>query len=103
MNLIDFIFSIYKDIISGEKTFFKKFYIFIFILLGLYLTDNLFGFSYYHSINAKIEKTREINTILKDSALLNKNEIISFKTFRNEIINRKTFKDNAYSFLIIKG
>lgn len=98
MDITEFLFKIYKDITDSEKTFIKKFYIYFLIALSLYVADNIIGFSYYQSVSSKIEKTKEINSILKDSAVLSKSEINKLKLLRSDIINRKTIKDNVYSF-----
>jgi hypothetical protein len=98
MSLVEFAFKIYQDITGSDKSFLKKFYIYILIIFGLYVADNIIGFSYYQSVSSKIEKTKEINSILKDSAVLSKSEITKLKLLRSDIINRKTIKDNVYSF-----
>lgn len=99
MSLVEFAFKIYQDITGSDKSFLKKFYIYILIIFGLYVADNIIGFSYYQSVSSKIEKTKEINSILKDMAVLSKSEITKLKTFKKRyIINRKTIKDNVYSF-----
>lgn len=98
MDITEFLFKIYKDITDSEKTFIKKFYIYLLIILGLYVTDNLIGFSYYQSVSNKLEKTKEINLILKDSCVLSKDELSKLKLLRNDIINHKNIKDNIYSF-----
>lgn len=98
MDFTEFLFKIYKDITDSEKTFIKKFYIYFLIALSLYVADNLIGFSYYQSVSSKLEKTKEINLILKDSSILSKDEFTKLKLLRSDIINRKTLKDNVYSF-----
>lgn len=98
MDITEFLFKIYKDITDSEKTFIKKFYIYFLIAFSLYVTDNLIGFSYYQSVSNKLEKTKEINLILKDSSILSKDEFTKLKLLRSDIINRRTLKDNVYSF-----
>lgn len=98
MNITEFLFKIYKDITDSEKTFIKKFYIYSLIFFSLYVADNLIGFSYYHNVSSKLEKTKEINLILKDSSLLSNEEHIKLKLLRSDILNRRTLKDNVYSF-----
>ena len=98
MDISEFAFKIYKDITDSEKPFFKKFYIYFLIALSLYVADNLIGFSYYQSVSSKLEKTKEINLILKDSSLLSRDELTKLKLLRSDIINRRTVKDNIYSF-----
>ncbi len=70
----------------------------VLLFFGLFITDNIIGFSYYGNISSKLEKTREINLILKDSSILSKDEFDKLKLLRSEIINRRTLKDNVYSF-----
>ena len=98
MDITEFLFKIYKDITDSEKTFIKKFYIYFLIAFSLYVADNLIGFSYYQSVSNKLEKTKEINLILKDSVILSKDEFTKLKLLRSDIINRMTLKDNVYSF-----
>ena len=98
MDISEFAFKIYKDITDSEKSFIRKFYIYFLIALSLYVADNLIGFSYYQSVSSKLEKTKEINLILKDSSLLSKDELTKLKLLRSDIINRRTLKDNVYSF-----
>lgn len=98
MDITEFLFKIYKDITDSEKTIIKKFYIYFLIAFSLYVADNLIGFSYYQSVSSKLEKTKEINLILKDSCILSKDEFTKLKLLRSDIINRRTLKDNVYSF-----
>ena len=98
MDISEFAFKIYKDITDSEKTFIKKFYIYFLIACSLYVADNLIGFSYYQSISSKLEKTKEINLILKDSSILSKDELTKLKLLRSDILNHRTLKDNVYSF-----
>ena len=98
MDITEFLFKIYKDITDSEKTFIKKFYIYFLIAFSLYVADNLIGFSYYQSVSSKLEKTKEINLILKDSSILSKDEFTKLKLLRSDIINRRNLKDNVYSF-----
>jgi hypothetical protein len=98
MSAYELIFSIYKDITKSETKLFKTFYKYLFIAFCLYFADSIFGFTYYNNIDNKIEKTKEINSILKDSLVLNKNEILYFKKLRTEVLHRKTIKDDIYSF-----
>ena len=79
MDITEFLFKIYKDITDSEKTFIKKFYIYFLIALSLYVADNLIGFSYYQSVSSKLEKTKEINLILKDSSLFSNEELTKLK------------------------
>ena len=97
MDITEFLFKIYKDITDSEKTFIKKFYIYFLIALSLYVADNLIGFSYYQSVSSKLEKTKEINLILKDSSLFSNEELTKLKILRSDILNRRTLKDNVYS------
>ena len=97
-KILEFAFKIYKDITDSEKTFIKKFYIYFLIACTLYVADNIIGFSYYQSVSNKLEKTKEINLILKDSSILSKEELTKLKLLRSDIINHRTLKDNVYSF-----
>lgn len=98
MSAYELIFSIYKDITKSETKLFKTFYKYFFIAFCLYFADSIIGFTYYNNIDNKIEKTKEINSILKDSLLLNKNEILYFKNLRTEVLHRRTIKDDICSF-----
>ena len=98
MDISEFAFKIYKDITDSEKSFIRKFYIYFLIACSLYVADNLIGFSYYQSVSSKLEKTKEINLILKDSSILSKDELTKLKLLRSDIINRRTLKDNIYFF-----
>lgn len=96
--ILNFVLTIYKDITDGSKTILKRFYLVIFIFIGIYLIDTSFGFSYYLNISNKLEKTKEINEILKDSQFLSSNEISHLKSMRVNIIERKTIKEDVYHF-----
>ncbi|WP_369764642.1 hypothetical protein [Flavobacterium sp. WC2429] len=98
MDITEILFKIYKDITDSEKTFVKKFYIYLMIAVSLYVTDNIIGFSYFQSVSNKLEKTKEINLILKDSCELSTDELTTLKLLRTDIINHKNIKDNLYSF-----
>jgi hypothetical protein len=99
---MDFFAPIFNFIIDSSK---KLSYRAATVLLSfsiLLLLDNIFGFSYYHNLDKKVELVNNINRALKDTSnsISDKRILIGLK---EEIINHSSIKDNIYSFLSAKN
>ncbi len=101
--------EILKDIlnlfIDAERRFSTKAAIFIAILIGGMLANNIFGFTYYYNISNKLEKISAINLILKDSTITANNKL-ELTRIREEVLERVTIPEaiadrvsNAYAQL----
>jgi len=66
MEVINNIFSFFTD---HTRRFYLKFSVAIGILFILFMADNISGFTYFNNTQKKIEQTKAISEILKDSTL----------------------------------
>lgn len=86
MEILKELFSFLTD---ANRHFSTKAGIFVFIIFGTILVNNIFGFTYYYNLNNKIEKATAINKLLQDSINSKDNRIVLMK-MRDDVLNRQT-------------
>jgi len=76
----------------------SKFRMVLFVIIIIYLTDNILGFSFYYNTNQKINEISIINELLKDSTF-SSDEKIQLDSLRHLVLLRKSFSDRISLFV----
>jgi len=91
--------DIFREIIrfftTKEFSFTSKLFGVIFVILTIFLIDNLLGFSFYYSNNQKIEQLTTIEN-LKDKCADNEGLLIVLNGIEEKTINRKNVFENFF-------
>ena len=69
----------------------------VFAFLTILLIDNVLGFSYYFSIDKKVEQIQKLNSIIKDSTTDNTTKTFAIN-LRSEILKRENIINQSFSF-----
>lgn len=69
----------------------------VFIVLAIFLIDNILGFSYYFSSEKKIEQVQRLTTIIKDATSDSTTKAFAIE-LRSEIIDRENVVTQSLSF-----
>ena len=93
--------QVFDYLFDSKIKFFNKFIVILLIFLGLFFFNNAFEITENIYLKHKIEQTKGLNEILKDSLQLTKPEVNKLKELRKKIISKKYIFDT--SFFLTKG
>jgi len=95
---MDFFAKIFEYFVNREVKISSKFRMVLFVIIIVYLTDNILGFSFYYNVNQKISRISTINELLKDSTISSeeKNQLDSL---RHLVLLHKSFSDRIFLFI----
>ena len=86
MEVLNNIFSFFTD---HSKRFYIKFSVGLGILFFLFMADDILGFTYFNNIQRKIEQTKAISEILKDSTLTRDTKVKLIE-IQQDLLNRES-------------
>ena len=66
--MIEYIKEFLDFIFDATKSLFSRLMILALFLIGIYLVDDYFQFSYNYRLNSRIEQIREIESIVKETS-----------------------------------
>lgn len=93
--------SLVNYLTNDSIRFLKKVLFVILTTIGLFVIDNVFGFSYYYNVSSKTEQVKELNKLITDHTL-STYEVQMLKRIRTEVLSRHSFleKDFVSPFVI---
>jgi hypothetical protein len=92
---MEFINNLINFFVTKEFTFRSKIFGFIMIIVGLFLIDNLLGFSFYYSTNKKISQLKDIESLKRECDNLEINKTLN--DLENDIIHRENIVNRFFN------
>lgn len=96
MQILD---TIFKFVTDARNRITARIFLVFFIILCIFVADNIFGLSYYYTTNRKIEQLKDITSLLKDPSL-DSASIKSLLRIRQSTLNRKNFFDRSLAYFV---
>jgi len=95
---MDFFIKFFEYFSNNDVRISSKLKMILFIMLCIFIIDNVLGFSFYYNINKKINQIISINEVLKDSNM-SIGEVNQLFKLRKSVIERENLFDKISLFI----